>query len=667
MYWLCRVLGARPLGALCGGLAFGLGGTTVLLASWMPFIIAPFAWMPAVMAAAERVLRRPTLGAAVLLGVLLTLQLLPGYPQINFFTYMAIGLRLVWELVSRREARRVRVVAALALGLALPVALAAAQYVPAFEFVRESVRSGQLSLAELRPPAQAIDWRKYRNAVGLRTALGNVLMLIPVGLAGVALVAPRHRRLAWSYAAMVLLAFSLAFDTPVFDLFRRLPFGSSFRLPHRFLWLAGFATAVLAGLGADAVARGSAAAAPLRRRLGPPLAFAVAVAGFAALSPVFLYPYETLLAVAALAVLAAAALVPTLRRLAPLALPLLVAAGSMLFLRNPTYGPLIDTSRLYTSRVAFDWLRGRMSPQERVYQFGGRDDFGLIPKSSSLYGVRGITDYETQASRRFASLHVRMFNNRPMRSINDYYFKMHRQPANRPLFDLLAARYIVTSADLAPLPMLSLPPAREIARFGDTVVYENPSALPRAFYVPQAAVVPDTDAALNWFASGLNNPRRYAILEARPPDGFLGAPPTGGASDVTLVADGGETLSLRVHAPADGYLVVTDQYYPGWEARVNGVPVPILRANAAFRAVRVPRGVSAVTFSYQPASLRIGAWISAVSWALVLLFAFGVGASRLRRWAKRPANPDMQRGDAEMRSPAETGRSSDLRVSASPR
>jgi hypothetical protein len=303
----------------------------------------------------------------------------------------------------------------------------------------------------------------------------------------------------------------------------------------------------------------------------------------------------------------------------------------MLFLRNPTYGPLIDTSRLYTSRVAFDWLRGRMSPQERVYQFGGRDDFGLIPKSSSLFGVRGITDYETQASRRFAALHVRLFNNRPMRSINDYYFKLQKLPANRPLFDLLAARYIVTSADLAPMPIGTLPPVREVARFGDTVVYENPSALPRAFWVPQAAVVADLDATLEWFASGLNNPRRYTILDAPPPDHFLGAPPTGGASDVTVVADGGETLSLHVLAPADGYLVVTDQYYPGWEAMVNGKPTPILRANAAFRAVRVPRGVSMVTFVYRPASLRIGAWISAVSWALVLLYAIGATLRRLRR------------------------------------
>ena len=636
MYWLCRVVGARPLGALCGGLAFGLGGTTILLASWMPFIIAPFAWMPAAMAAAERVLRRPTFAGAVLLGVLLTLQLLPGYPQINFFTYMAIGVRLVWELASRRDARRVRVVAAVLFGLALPAALAAAQYVPAVEFVRESVRSGQLSIAELRPPAQNVDWKKFRYALGLRTALGNTLMLIPVGLAAVALTLPRHRRLAWSYAVMIALAFSLAFDTPVFDLFRRLPFGSSFRLPHRFLWLAGFATAVLAGLGADAVARADATEAPLRRRLAAPMAFAAAVLGFTLLSPLLLYPYEALLALATIAVISAVALLPPLRRLAPLALPLLVAAGALLFLRNPTYGPLIDTQRLYSRRMAFDWLRSRISPQERVYQFGARDDFGVIPKSSELYGVRGITDYETQASRRFAALHVRLFNNHPMRSLNDYYFKLLKQPANRPLFNLLAARYIVTTADLAPMPMLSQPPVKEVARFGDTVVYENPAALPRAFFVPQGYVVPETEDAITWFASGLNDPRRYTILESRPPDGFLGSPTTNGPSSVTLVADGGETLSLRVYAPADGYLVVTDQYYPGWEAAVNGRSTPVLRANAAFRAIRVPRGVSNVTFVYRPASLRLGAWISAVSWGLVVLYAIGAAAGRLWR-SRRPA------------------------------
>jgi hypothetical protein len=236
-----------------------------------------------------------------------------------------------------------------------------------------------------------------------------------------------------------------------------------------------------------------------------------------------------------------------------------------------------------------------------------------------------------------------------MRSINDYYFKLRRQPANRPLFNLLAARYIVTSADLPPLPMLSMPPAAEIARFGDTVIYSNPSALPRAFYVPQAAVVADTDAALNWFASGLNNPRRYAILESRPADGFLGTPLSNFASDATIVADGGETLSLRVYAPADGFLVVTDQYYPGWEATVNGVATPVLRANAAFRAVRVPRGLSNVSFTYRPASVRLGAWISAVSWALVVLYAIGAAASRVWRRRGRAARDIQQRADIPSR------------------
>ena len=57
---------------------------------------------------------------------------------------------------------------------------------------------------------------------------------------------------------------------------------------------------------------------------------------------------------------------------------------------------------------------------------------------------------------------------------------------------------------------------------------------------------------------------------------------------------------------ADGFLVVTDQFYPGWAATVNGTPTTVLRANVAFRALRLPAGESTVEFRYRPLSIRLG-------------------------------------------------------------
>jgi len=56
--------------------------------------------------------------------------------------------------------------------------------------------------------------------------------------------------------------------------------------------------------------------------------------------------------------------------------------------------------------------------------------------------------------------------------------------------------------------------------------------------------------------------------------------------------------------------VLSDRWYPGWKATVNGVEAPVLRANGVFRAVPIPPGFSDVEFRFAPGSLLLGAWIS---------------------------------------------------------
>lgn len=631
LYWLARELDVGRAGALTGGLAFAIGGVTILFASWVPNGIGPYAWMPAALAAGERLLRAPRLGRALLLAVILAVQLLPGYPQISLFTYLAIGVRAAVVLAAPGDVRRLPLLAALAVAFVLPIGLAALQYFPAIEFTRESLRAGQLSRAEIFPAKQTITWNGFLGALGNRTGFGAALMLVPFLLAGAAVAAPARRAVAWSYAALLALSLALAFDTPIFALFRLLPIGGSFRMPHRFLALTACILCVLAALGVDSVARAGAAAP--RRRLAALLGAVAAAAGFAALSPVGLYAVEQALMVAALIGVAAALYAARLRRAALLALPVLVAVNCVALAALPVYGPLRDANLLRGRSAAFDWLRQRMTLQDRAYPLAQPGDFSLSDKTAALFGVRSISDYEAQSSRRFANAHVFLFRNRPMRTINDYYFKLERRPQNRPLFDLLATRYLIADDGAAQIiGPRSGPPLQPIATIGETIVYENAAALPRAFFAPQAAVMPETDAALQWLASGNNDPRRVVLLEREPADGFLG---TSAAQPgmVTITEDRGETLRLDVRAPADGFLVVTDQFYPGWQATVNGTPAPILRANAAFRALRVPAGESTVEFIYRPLSLRLGAAVSALSWALVLAYV----AWRVRWGRKAPS------------------------------
>src|SRR5581483_10010507 len=65
-------------------------------------------------------------------------------------------------------------------------------------------------------------------------------------------------------------------------------------------------------------------------------------------------------------------------------------------------------------------------------------------------------------------------------------------------------------------------------------------------------------------------------------------------------------VAMEAELSAPGYLVLTEAYVPGWTASVDGVPSDVLRANTAFRAVRVPSGKHEIELNYRPMSVTLG-------------------------------------------------------------
>lgn len=63
---------------------------------------------------------------------------------------------------------------------------------------------------------------------------------------------------------------------------------------------------------------------------------------------------------------------------------------------------------------------------------------------------------------------------------------------------------------------------------------------------------------------------------------------------------GGDDLSYRLEIERAGLFVIADNDFPGWTATVNGHPTPILRANAAFKALHVPEGLVDLRLHFRP-------------------------------------------------------------------
>ncbi|HEV2952576.1 MAG TPA: YfhO family protein, partial [Candidatus Dormibacteraeota bacterium] len=102
-----------------------------------------------------------------------------------------------------------------------------------------------------------------------------------------------------------------------------------------------------------------------------------------------------------------------------------------------------------------------------------------------------------------------------------------------------------------------------------------------------------------------------------------------------VTSDSGEQLTVQIPGRASGNLILTDTYYPGWSATVDGRPVSISRYEGFFRSVSVPVGAKQVVFSYESKPLELGLAISVMS--LILGFGLGLYPSVWRRIKGRVA------------------------------
>ena len=90
------------------------------------------------------------------------------------------------------------------------------------------------------------------------------------------------------------------------------------------------------------------------------------------------------------------------------------------------------------------------------------------------------------------------------------------------------------------------------------------------------------------------------------------------SSTTTVIVDEPERIIVETDAARPGLLVLTDTFYPGWRATVDGAPATLLRANYLFRAVHVPAGAHRVEFTYDPAPFRRGLLVSSLALAAAL-------------------------------------------------
>lgn len=687
-YLFARVIGLRILGATIASLGFAFSGFLVVWLLY-PIGGNVAIWLPALFLATEALVRRPTASRTLPLAIITCIQFLGGHPETSLHILSAATLYVCWRagMLFRGERnwrqlghRLATFVGALLLG----TAGAAVQLLPLGEYILESAKF-QDRLALAPPP-----WYLPRPRVLAMVALvcpycfgshlrgdlplgvllgvgnfnelnGGYVGLVSLVLAGFAIALGARRGLDLFFLILGGLAFCVAYAIPpVFNLIHALPL---FRVSvnTRSLLLLAFALSVLAGRGADLlIAAPEASARRIVRRALTILVTAIAAVAIVAGSLLFAVlnfrgrileeaaarivakagretfqqspePYLALLpryydrlvrllvregtgrvVLLTLTSLAIILAVRPVRGRRPLTwmLPGVLVLDLFSFGRN--YNPSIPPELDYPSHGAIEFLRNQPG-RFRVLALSG----GLPPNTNAVYGlndIRGYNALETDSYHRFLAA-TGEYPQRHQRHLNILYFSNFESR----LIDLVNVKYLISDRELQHQKLTAV-------WEGGAYVYENRSALPRAFLVYRTRVLDDGLALERTLRDPTFNPSETVLFEREGPalSGPVDPMPT-----VRIAEYQPEHVVVEASSRYDAVLVLADAWFPGWKATIDGIPTKILRGNLLLRAVPIAAGNHRIVFDYDPAPFRLGAFMSI--FAFLIAVSLGVAGPLLRR------------------------------------
>nr|MBA2631211.1 YfhO family protein [Thermoleophilaceae bacterium] len=641
-----------------------------------------YALIPLLLVATDEVVRRPGPWPALALAPMVALSITSGHPE---STFHAVGLALAYAAFriltqGSGASSPLRAGAWFAGAGVAGGALAAVTLVPFTELLAHSADFGNREGVDIELPTSwliAIALPEYfgtpTDATGGSVELGAAGLFIARALyagalplmLGLVALAPALRRSGGGVGAVgdrrflgavMAVCLALAFGMPgLFDAVGAVPvLGQTNNTRLIVVYL--LALALLAGFGLD----------DLRDAIGPGLRrTAVAVAVVLVAVPVVyvlvtLPPPGTVLKGARLALglvdpspendvirsralfwwvlfgLAALVLVAARARGQVAAGAFTVLAVALvcadLFRAGAGFNPAVSTdTATLPSTPAIRYLQ-----EQRPARFVAFDR-GLAPNHAMRYGLYDARNYDFPIVKRYDVLWRRYVFPLPYQPGAPQWVLTVTPSALRVL-GMLGVRDIMVPPDeqayadrigisRADLGLGDLSAAYDAA---DGRIYRNPEALPRAFVVHAQVVVGGADEALRAVGAPSGPDLRRVAVTERPLDGLPrgDAPPP---SPARIVSYGPQRVEIVTRARRPGLAILSDVEYPGWKATVDGREAPIERVDYLLRGVPVGAGASRVVLTYEPASVRVAAWLSGLSGLGLVGAAGGLLFVRRRR------------------------------------
>ena len=658
-YALLRRFGLSWSGSVLAGLAYELTG---LMASYPSpghdGKLFACAALPLALLALVMALRDKRWEGYGILAVAVALGLL-GHFQIAYYLLIVAGIFALYltfhentdEPLSGRLVR---------LGIALPAillgfGLAAVQVLPFIQYIPFSPRAqGYHGFAG--STSYAIPWNHVpefflKNFVGARETYwgtnplkfhSEYLGLPVIALAALgALTAGRRRLVLWlGGIGLLFLLISLGASTPFYQVFWAvMPMIKKTRAPGMAFFVVGLVCALFAGFGVERLERqeglkaarvwlGVAGGVMLLAIVGAFGGMAVSMAGpragtAQADSGAILVGALTSGLALALTAAAAIAIIRGRMTAQALALVLVLVVGGDLWLNARGFW-------IYQSDPHSTWLRpdpitSRLTATKAPYR---------VYDPLVLYGSDALMAFDVPQVTGYHGNELRYYDDLLGRSGDGFDNLRYVR-----LLDLLDVRYLILPPrgpnDSIPgfKPVLS---SVTISNGNQADLLERRDVQPYARVVPAAVKIDSSAVVPTLFDPRMDVSRLVLFDEGQPvsqlPISSL-PPPSPSQASVTAWEPGRMTVALDPAPPAPSYLLVAENWFPTWEATVDGRSAPVLRGDGSLMVVPVPAGARRVSLTFRSSVYTTGRDVSVASLAGLLVAVLVPIAARRRRRA----------------------------------
>lgn len=646
-YYYLKTLKLNNISSFFGAMSFSFSATMTVWTAEIWQSTHAFLWLPLSLMSIEKIVQERENQFIAILAVSIALSIMAGYIQPTIYLLFVVFSYSLFRIICFEGKRKLLNLAKIGSGLFLGIILSSVHLLPGVEGYllspRSQVQLKDLNVSFLLMPMQAVaffvpdffgniatnNW--WLRRVGQYYENMSYVGIVSLVVVPLSFLLSKYRKYFLFFLGWSIISLTLIFDSPVSRLVynAHVPFLSS-AIPIRIVFILSFSMSLLSAFGIEwwlkenNIKKTSILLIPLI------LVFSsIGVYIFQVISQDikidgfpdnwymisarnFLIPLFFVLSTCFL--IGFGQIIPKIKKAVAVILLCSIFASSFLFAQK--YFAFSPQEFIYPSASLIEFIQKNQG-YNRYFGYGSAsiaNNFATVYKiySPEGYDPVNISHYnELMSSSRFGK--YESFFSRsdallypvvefPLKDVNSTRYR---------IMDFLGVKYIgFEKEELKKIEQRRLDPNRYLKVWDkdNFLIYENKKVLPRVF-TAQDYVIKNTKVdAIETLYDPRFDIRNSVILEEKPSIDL-----TKGEGRTEIVEYSQNKVVVKAVSNGNKLLVLSDVFYPGWTATVNGIPTKITKANYAFRAVPIPSGESRIEFIYRPLSFQLGITASIIS------------------------------------------------------